>query len=683
MRAIPLARVGMPVPGDRVGNKRLHMTRNRLLATLGMFALVLCIPTPNLHAESPPSSSVSAHVLVGMRPNAGFEITCDDSLLFDDPIASDALGIVRFTVDRDDLPDNGTICLRQPGPPELVNCAVSELDTSAVFFWQTDRPAWSHVDYGTSSGHYSHSTPEQLELARDHGATLELLSPETTYYYRVVSTDAFGNWTASDEQSFDTCPLRPYITDVGVADVSSTSFSVEWTTTTPADSRIEYGLQSSCDDGVVELEAAVTDHEVTVDDLATDETYYFRARSVDDCGCEAVSDVTTVTTTDDTVQIIGVSLVDVTQSTATIRWWTTVPATGQVAYGTTPEYGFFTPFMPQLFTGHMAVLDGLQPETLYHFSAISTDAEGNVASSPDLTFTTTEGDETEQLAIYNIDVHVADGPAATVEWTTNLPATSTVEYGPDSGYGQIDSDEEKVTQHTVVLTGLQSRTVYHFRVSSRAGLEMEAVSNDMLFSTHGVADLSPPTAPEGLMATSSESSIGLSWETSLGGDIDGYSVYRRREGHLLYENVATVPDGQTTYSDSDVQAGMFYDYAIAARDAAGNESDLSDRVRVMAGAGVAGQVWVFPNPMVNVTSIRFAPPRPTSGTDGGGRNSLRIYDAAGRLVRTLDGGSSGPEPRTIQWNARDEAGVRVASGTYFCVVANRAGTLRTKLLVLR
>ncbi|MFH1689216.1 MAG: fibronectin type III domain-containing protein [Candidatus Eisenbacteria bacterium] len=659
------------------------MTRLRLLPILGILALVLCVPTHTLRAESPESSSASSHVLVGMTPNAGFEITCDDSLLYNEPVASDALGIVGFTVDQSDLPDIGMICLRQPGPPLVFDCTVTELDTSAVFCWQTDRPAWSHVEYGTSSGNYSDSSPEQLDLALDHEAALGMLTPEITYYYQVRSTDAFGNWTVTNELSFDTCPRRPYITDITVADVSATSFRVAWTTTTPADSRIEYGQQSSCDDGVVLLPDPVTDHEITVGDLSMDETYYFRVRSVDDCGCEAVSDVATVTTAAEAVQIIGVSLLDVTQTTATIRWWTTVPATSQVAYGTTPDYGHFSAFGADLVTGHLIVLDGLTPGTLYHFVAISTDVGGHEATSPDLTFATTPIDETELLVIYNVSVHVVDGPAATVQWTTNLPATSLVEYGADTGYGQTAADDEKVIQHSVALGGLETRMLYHFRVSSSAGHELEAVSNDMLFSTHGAADLSPPCAPEGLTATSRESSIDLSWETVLGAGLAGYTVYRRREGDLLYTNVDTVPEGQTTYSDASVQPGMYYDYAVAAHDAAGNESDLSAGVRIMAGAGAAGQIWIFPNPMVTQTSIRFAPPRAASESDRGGRNSLRIYDAVGRLVRTLDGGSSGPEPRTVRWNARDDSGQRVASGTYFCVVANQAGTLRSKLLVLR
>ena len=682
MRAILLARVGTLTSGDRVGNKRLQMTRLRLLLILGIFALVLCFPTHTLRAE-PPSSSGGSHVLVGMTPNAGFEITCDDSLLYDEPVASDALGIVRFAVDQDGLPDVGMIYLRHPGPPLVLDCTVSELDTSAVFCWQTDRPAWSHVEYGTSSGHYSDSSPEQLDLEINHGASLELLTPETTYYYQVVSTDAFGNWTVTDEMTFDTCPRRPYITDVTVADISATSFRVTWTTTTPADSRIEYGQQSSCDDGVVLLPDPVTDHEVTIGDLSMGETYYFRARSADDCGCEAVSGVTTVTTAAEAVQIIGVSLLNVTQTTATIRWWTTVPATSQVAYGTTPGYGHFSAFGAELATGHLVVLEGLLPEILYHFAAISTDAGGHEATSPDLTFTTAPIDGMDRLLIFNVDVRLADGPTATVLWTTNLPSTSLVEYGASTGYGQTAYDDEKVIHHSIVLGGLESRMLYHFRVSSSAGHELEAVSNDMLFSTHGVADLSPPSAPEGLTASSTESSIDLSWETVLGAGLAGYTVYRRREGHLLYASIATVPVGQTTYHDASVQPGMYYDYAVAAQDASGNESDLSARVRIMAGASTAGQVWVFPNPVVNQTSIRFAPPRPASGSDGGGRNSLRIYDAAGRLVRTLDGGSSGSEPRTVQWDARDEGGQRVASGAYFCVVANHAGTLRTKLLVLR
>ena len=258
---------------------------------------------------------------------------------------------------------------------------------------------------------------------------------------------------------------------------------------------------------------------------------------------------------------------------------------------------------------HLVVLDGLSPETLYHFRTLSVDAEGREASSADLAFTTEPADTPQRLSIYNVVVQMSDANAATVRWITNLPSTSLVEYGRDTGYGLSVADDEEVTQHSVVLHALEPRVFYHFRVSSSAGAGIDAVTDDMVFSTQGVGDFSPPMAPEGLAATTTEFGVSLSWEPTPDGDLAGYTLYRKREGQLLHSVVAAVPAGQTAYSDVDVRPGTYYDYVVASRDAAGNESGLSQPVRVMAGAGVSGRIWVFPNPIADDTSIRFALPR--------------------------------------------------------------------------
>ena len=132
-----------------------------------------------------------------------------------------------------------------------------------------------------------------------------------------------------------------------------------------------------------------------------------------------------------------------------------------------------------------------------------------------------------------------------------------------------------------------------------------------------------------------------------------------------------------------MSSGVYYDYAVTARDASGNESGLSDIVRVMAGVGAEGKLWVFPNPMVDETSLRFVLPRSAGGARGGTSYSLQIYDAAGRLVRTVDQGSAATESTTVTWDAKDDRGKRVASGTYFCVLNSSGGSIHSKLTVLK
>lgn len=56
--------------------------------------------------------------------------------------------------------------------------------------------------------------------------------------------------------------------------------------------------------------------------------------------------------------------------------------------------------------------------------------------------------------------------SATITWTTDEPADSLVDYGPDSGYGYFKSDMALVTSHSLTLTELGPATTYHYRVAS-------------------------------------------------------------------------------------------------------------------------------------------------------------------------------------------------------------------------
>jgi hypothetical protein len=59
---------------------------------------------------------------------------------------------------------------------------------------------------------------------------------------------------------------------------------------------------------------------------------------------------------------------------------------------------------------------------------------------------------------------------------------------------------------------------------------------------------------------------------------------------------------------------------------------------------------------------------------------VRVYDAAGRLVRTLHDGPVEAGPRVLTWNGTDEAGRIAARGLYF-VRAEQDGRAATRKLV--
>ena len=112
------------------------------------------------------------------------------------------------------------------------------------------------------------------------------------------------------------------------------------------------------------------------------------------------------TPTGDTVAptISGISVSNITTSTATVIWTTDEPATSQVEYGKTADYGSATSLAEQLATNHSVGLSGLEPDTAYHFRVKSKDSANNIAISGDYTFTTAKS--VEALAVVSHSSYV-------------------------------------------------------------------------------------------------------------------------------------------------------------------------------------------------------------------------------------------------------------------------------------
>lgn len=84
-----------------------------------------------------------------------------------------------------------------------------------------------------------------------------------------------------------------------------------------------------------------------------------------------------------------------------------------------------------------------------------------------------------------------------------------------------------------------------------------------------------------------------------------------------------------------------------------------------------------PNPFAGETEISFAIP----GGEGPARVTLRIYDARGRLVKTIISSNAGPGTHSMTWDGTDDRRCPVASGLYFYRLTWN-GASRTRSMVL-
>ncbi|MCK9414370.1 MAG: fibronectin type III domain-containing protein [Prolixibacteraceae bacterium] len=192
-------------------------------------------------------------------------------------------------------------------------------------------------------------------------------------------------------------------------------------------------------------------------------------------------------------EIVSVVSFAITPTTAKISWTLNVPATGQIEFGPTTEYGQMGKKEASfIHTSHEQTLKGLTPGMLYHYRVHSLNQAGAKAVSDDFTFTTlpdltlTPGATTP--AIVSVVSYAITQTTAKVSWTLNVPATGQIEFGPTTEYGQMGKKEASFinTSHEQMLKGLTPGTLYHYRVHSLNQAGAETVSGDFTFRTLSV-----------------------------------------------------------------------------------------------------------------------------------------------------------------------------------------------------
>ncbi len=125
---------------------------------------------------------------------------------------------------------------------------------------------------------------------------------------------------------------------------------------------------------------------------------------------------------------------------------------------------------------------------------------------------------------------------ATISWTTDKAATSTINYGLTASYGSASSSVVATTTHSIVLINLATSTTYHFQISTWDSSSNLATSTDYVFTT---APGDAPGQPTSLIATPYENRIYIRWTASTGSLTD----------YLVEYKPSSEPTAWTTFSD--------------------------------------------------------------------------------------------------------------------------------------
>ncbi len=478
--------------------------------------------TPNLgtvtaatSAGNGATSTAVSTLLSGLKPNSTYYYRL---------VASNATGAAFGT--------QGTFTTIAPGP-QVVTGAASSIGTTSATISGTVNPEGQdtsdHFDYGTSPTSYSDSTSEtdtgSGNTAKNVSAALTGLQANTTYYYRVVATNADG--TADGHQgTFTTSALAPVVSTGSASSITTTSATISGTVNPEGQQttyEFDYGTSPNfgSSTSAATLSSGSTDTSVsaTIGSLQPGVTYYYRLVATNLTGTDNGGQATFTTNSLPPAVTTG-NASSVTTNSATIAgtvnpegqattyhfdWGTS--ATSYSNSTTTTNAGSNSSADPV-----SAALTGLQANTTYYYRITATNTAGT-SNGTQGTFTTNAASPPppppSQPIVATGNASSVTSSSATIAGTVN-PEGQTTTYHFDWGTSPTSYSNSTTTTNagsnssadpvSAALTGLQANTTYYYRITAT---NTAGTSNGTrgTFTTGSSASPPPPPPPPPPSAT--------------------------------------------------------------------------------------------------------------------------------------------------------------------------------------
>jgi hypothetical protein len=313
---------------------------------------------------------------------------------------------------------------------------ITDVNVSGVSFdsvratWNTDEESTSFVEYGLTANYGD--TYGAWEEITNHAVTIENLEPESSYNFRVLSSDLSGNITYSNNQLFTT----------GAGEGEEAIVEEE------------------------EIPAEEEEEEISLGEIGQNALDFiarlFPTVSLNDLG--GIGNIEDLTNFIDAPILSGEPVVEITATQATIGWSTDIPSNSLVAMAPNNIYnvGAVEPYQQivgepeEQVTAHEVTLYNLQPDTLYHYQLRSKPIIGQTARSIDFTFQTS----LEELSITSFFSQVVDDQTATFKWVTNKESDSAITFTPYRG--NILALEEAKTFREDTMSALHEMKIEEF-----------------------------------------------------------------------------------------------------------------------------------------------------------------------------------------------------------------------------
>ncbi|MFQ5707774.1 MAG: glycoside hydrolase family 88 protein, partial [bacterium] len=183
----------------------------------------------------------------------------------------------------------------------------------------------------------------------------------------------------------------PVVSNIAASTLGSFGATISWSTDELADSRVDFGLDTTYANPAILDSNLVIEHRIELAGLTANTLFHFRVTSKDaNANTTTSNDLTFTTEPLDMTPpaITNVFVSNISATGVTVNWQTDEAADTQIEYGFDTNYDSTTTLQTGLVTQHAQAVTGLAPSTTYHYRVLSQDANGNRSQSGDFTFTT-------------------------------------------------------------------------------------------------------------------------------------------------------------------------------------------------------------------------------------------------------------------------------------------------------
>jgi PKD repeat protein len=452
--------------------------------------------------------------------------------------------------------------------------------SQAVIFVEASEPVTVRLVYGQTEDYGA--TVRADELSREHRLLLHSLEPRTVYHVRVIVTDASGQQSESDDLTFvttgsDDGKAPSFVRGPYVLKAQHDQALIAFDSDEDATAVIEYGLDDDYG-SLLEVAEPVRRHRHVLTGLSPGTVYLCRVSITDLAGngpvVSRVLRFRTARQIDDTAPVIigPVRIARRTGSQLTVEWDTDEASSSRVDYGLAADDLTGQAGDDGLRTEHSVTLTRLPSGTTIYLRAVSSDATGNETVSDIVSATTRGNDNVPDLRILSgPDIASRSATTVVVQWLTDRPATSAVEYGTTVNFESEAVDFDRTRHHRIVLTGLEPATTYFLQATSGDGSEASSVSSRVIeVTTDAQVDDDPPGLRHVSLSRITSSTALVTWRTDepAGGWVDVGAAaddYADAFGGARLERWHQV-------LLTGLEANTTYHYRLRAVDAAGNET---------------------------------------------------------------------------------------------------------------